>query len=160
MKTDFFSSGTVNVGGKDLAFRQQEVQGRFALYVPADFFVDKNLVSQYTYLFSQDKSPLSIAVKFTKISQGAERTKMISNYFSQTKRPDPDPITELEPGAYYRESVTSGKLLSVYSLRFSIEAEDGVLFGCFNCSADYKGDWRPVILEMLHNVERLEAVAR
>jgi hypothetical protein len=44
--------------------------------------------------------------------------------------------------------------MSVYSLRFAKDAGEGMLFGCFNCSADYSGDWKPVVLEILKNVEK------
>jgi hypothetical protein len=148
MADNYFAGGAVRIGEKSVPFTRRDIQGRFLLYAPEEFAEDRNVASQYTYLFSRDKSPLSIAIKFSQITERESAQKMIRNYFSGTA------IDKLEPGVSYRETVSGGKLLSVYSMRFAVEAEGGVLFGCFNSDADYKDDWRETVLEMLMNIEQ------
>lgn len=143
----FFKDGTANVGGKPVAFQRQPVRGGYLLWLPESFCEDAAIVSNYSYYFSKDKSPLSIAVKFSPITALADKTKLLESYFAQ-------PPVQAEEGLHYRETVTLSQYMSVYSLRFSKDAGEGMLFGCFNCSADYSEDWKPVILESLRNVEK------
>jgi hypothetical protein len=119
--------------------------------LPASFFEDENLVSRYTYLFSRDKSPLSIAIKFTPVTEEESRQRKIRHYFSQSK--DSEPPQTMEPGITYRETVTGGTHMSIYSLRFAVQTPDGILFGCFNCASDYRQDWQDCVLGMLQSVE-------
>jgi hypothetical protein len=123
------------------------------MLVPVDFAEDKNLVSNYTYLFSQDQSPLSIAIKHTPVANEAEKERQIGVYFSKA----PDVLTDCTYGAtvYHRETVTDSKYLSIYSLRFAVEVADGLLFGCFNCATADKDDWQPVVLKMLGTTEMI-----
>lgn len=153
MQKGFFANGTAKVGAKELEFSKRLIRQRFQMYVPTDFSEDQNLVSNYTYLFSRDKSPLSIAIKFSPARDEKEKEKLIAHYFSQPV----DTLESDDSGAvYYRETVTSGQQFGIYSLRFSVEVDGGLLFGCFNCAADYREDWRPVVLEMLRAVEPAE----
>lgn len=149
---DFFKNGTANIGGKDVAFEQRPVRGNFMMYIPASFSEDKSIVSNYSYLFSKDKSPLSIAIKYSPITAVADRQKLIDNYFSHSVEAKLSETETAGEGILYRETITSSQYLSVYSLRFSVETEGGMLFGCFNCSAKYKDDWKPAVIEMLRNI--------
>lgn len=152
--TDYFKNGTANIGGKDVAFEQRAIRGDFLMYVPKSFAEDKSIVSNYSYLFSRDKSPLSIAVKYSPVTDAAARAKMIASYFSNSPEAKFAETETAAPGILFRETVTSSQYMGVYSLRFSVEAGDGMLFGCFNCSAKYKDDWKPTVLQMLQNVEQ------
>lgn len=152
---DYFKSGTAKVGGKDVAFEKRQIRGDFMMYVPKSFFEDKSIVSNYSYLFSKDKSPLSVAVKYSPIKAESDRKKMVDNYFNRSPEVKLKETETAKEGIMYRETVTSSQYMSVYSLRFSVEAGDGILFGCFNCAADYKDDWKPVVLEMLQNIEKV-----
>jgi hypothetical protein len=116
------------------------------MWLPESFCEDAAIVSNYSYFYSKDKSPLSIAVKFSPLTALADKTKMLESYFNQP------PVHE--SGVYYRETVTLSQYTSVYSLRFARDAGEGMLFGCFNCSADYSEDWKPVVLEILKSVEK------
>ncbi|MDL2233362.1 hypothetical protein LJC63_07255 [Ruminococcaceae bacterium OttesenSCG-928-L11] len=120
------------------------------MYIPGKFFEDKNIATKYTYFFSRERSPLSIAIKFTPLQAAEAREKMIANYFATGGSDDTALCREEE--LFYRESVTSGKTLSIYSLRFALESVDGVLFGCFNCPADIRDEWRAPVLEMLRTI--------
>lgn len=149
----FFDAGFANVGGKDVAFEKRLIRGDFLMYVPKSFCEDKAIVSNYSYLFNKEKSPLSIAIKYSPITELVDREKMIASYFSHSAQ---SKLTEAETagkGIIYRETVTSSQYMSVYSLRFSVEESGGMLFGCFNCAAKYKDDWKPVVLQMLCNIE-------
>ena len=154
MNAASFTKGTATVGHKEIAFAPRMIRDRFRMYVPTEFADDKNLVSNYTYLFSKDKSPLSIAIKYSTAAAQEDKEKQIGIYFNQA-------VNTLERkdngsgGVFYRETVTESKYLSVYSLRFAVDTGSGLLFGCFNCSASYKDDWQPVVLEMLLNIETL-----
>lgn len=154
MANDFFKNGTANVGGKDIAFEKREIRGGFSMYVPRSFSEDKSLVSNYSYLFSKDKSPLSVAVKFSSVTAGVDREKMIANYFSHSPESKLSGTESAGDGILYRETIASSDYMSVYSLRFSAEVEGGVLFGCFNCSDKYRNDWKPIVLQMLCNIEK------
>lgn len=154
MHENIFAGGTAKVGHKEVAFTPRVIRGRFQMYVPAGFVEDENLVSNYTYLFSKDKSPLSIAIKYSAASSREDKVRQISHYFNQAMETLDSAQTAIG-GLHYREKVTESKYLSVYSLRFAVEVEGGLLFGCFNCSASYKDDWRPVVLEMLRNTTML-----
>ena len=154
MRNNGFSTETKRIKNKEVGFSRRVVQGGYSIYVPLDFYEDKNFVSNYTYLFSKDESPLSIAIRFTSVSSKSDRKKMIDHYFSQTINGQELPVDKLGENICLRESVTDGKYLSVYSLRFTIEVDDGVLFGCFNCSADSGGDWSGTVLEMLGSIKK------
>jgi hypothetical protein len=141
------NSTTIRVGDKEVSFSEREIRGSFRMLTPTDFAEDKNLVSNYTYLFSRDQSPLSIAIRFTPASALEEDERQIAVYFSKA--------TDVELNRDYpcpvrcRETVTDSKYMSIYSLRFVVEVTGGLLFGCFNCAAATKDDWRPVVLKML-----------
>lgn len=154
MSQNFFENDKAMVGGKEVAFSRRVVRERYSMYVPASFSEDTNLVSNYTYLFSKDKSPLSIAIKFTPSESQAENDKLITRYFSQATETLTSE-TWASGNIVYRETVTSNQYFSIYSLRFSVEVEGGLLFGCFNCSADYKDDWHTVVLQMLQSIQRI-----
>jgi hypothetical protein len=145
-----FLSGSIMIGGKEVPFAHRPIQGGYTMALPQSFFEDENLVSQYTYLFSKDKSPLSIAIKFTPVMEEESRQKKIRHYFSQAK--DGQPPQKIEPGITYRETVTGGTYMSIYSLRFAVETAAGILFGCFNCAADYREDWQTCVLQMLQSI--------
>jgi hypothetical protein len=151
VKNSELLSAPVMIGNKEVPFARRPIQGGYTMYLPESFFEDENLVSQYTYLFSKDKSPLSIAIKFTPTQEEESRQKKIKHYFSQSK--DSQPPQKIEPGITYRETVTGGTYMSIYSLRFAVETIDGILFGCFNCAADYREDWQDCVLRMLQSVE-------
>jgi hypothetical protein len=142
----FFKDGAAQVGGKAIAFARREVRGGYLMWLPESFCEDAAIVSNYSYFYSKEKSPLSIAVKFSPLTALADKSKMLESYFSQPP--------EHEDGVRYRETVTLSQYMSVYSLRFAKDAGEGMLFGCFNCSADYSEDWKPVVLEILKNVEK------
>jgi hypothetical protein len=142
-----FKDRVAPVGGKDITFARREVRGGYLMWLPESFCEDAAIVSNYSYFYSKDKSPLSIAVKFSPQTALADKTKMLESYFNQPP--------EHEGGVYYRETVTLSQYMSVYSLRFAKDAGEGMLFGCFNCSADYSEDWKPVVLEILKNVEKM-----
>lgn len=142
------------VGSKPVRFSKRTIRDKFQMFVPERFSEDRNLLSNYTYLFNIDKSPLSIAIKYTSAASEGERGKQIGRYFNQ----DPQSLENLPGGIYYRDMVTGSRFISVYSLRFAIEVPGGVLFGCFSCAADYKDDWHDVVLQMLQSVEILEPV--
>lgn len=152
---DYFKNGTSTVGGKEVEFEKRVIRGDFLMYVPKSFVEDKSIVSHYSYLFSKDKSPLSIAVKYSPSTDEAERQKMIENYFSSSPEAKFSETESASPGVFFRETVTSSQYMSVYSLRFSVEVREGMLFGCFNCSAKYRDDWKPTVLQMLQNVEHV-----
>lgn len=154
MGNDFFKNQTAKVGGKEVAFDKREIRGNFLMYIPRSFSEDKSLVSNYSYLFNKDKSPLSIAVKFTQMGEGADRDKMIANYFSHSPESKHSAPESAGDGILFRETIASSDYMSVYSLRFSAEVEGGVLFGCFNCSDNYREDWKPVVLQMLRDIEK------
>lgn len=154
MHNNYFENGTARLGDKEIPFEKRPIQGGFTMYVPTSFFQDKNIVSNYTYLFSKDKSPLSIAIKFSAVAAGKERDKMISHYFSQSADAEVEIARIPECGILYRETVADSKFLSVYSLRFCIEVETGLLCGCFNSAAQYKDDWKLVVLQMLQNIAK------
>jgi hypothetical protein len=142
----FFKDGAAPVGGKEMAFTRRKVRGGYLMWLPQSFCEDAAIVSNYSYFYSKEKSPLSVAVKYSLLTALADKSKMLESYFSQPP--------EQEGGAYYRETVTLSQYMSVYSLRFAKDVGEGMLFGCFNCSADYSGDWKPVVLEILKNVEK------
>lgn len=150
---NFFDRGTAIVGGKTLVFEKRLIRGGFLMYVPQSFSEDKSIVSTYSYWFSEDKSPLSIAIKYSPVTEHADREKMIAHYFSSSPDSRYTATQLAEDGLIYRETVTESRFLSVYSLRFSLTAGEGILFGCFNCAAAYKDDWKPVILQALQNIE-------
>lgn len=151
---NYFISGTANVGGKEVEFDKRGIRGGFMMYVPKSFSEDKTIVSNYSYLFSKDKSPLSIAVKFSPITPAVDRERMIESYFSGSPEAKLAETETAEKGIFYRETVTKSEYMNVYSLRFSVDVEGGVLFGCFNCAADYRDDWKTTVLEMLWNIEK------
>lgn len=148
----FFEKGSAKVGEKDVAFEKRKIRGNFTMYIPASFSEDKTIVSNYSYLFSKDKSPLSIAIKYSPFTAAVDRDRMIDSYFSRSHETRFAETEDTGEGILYRETVTSSEYMSVYSLRFSVDVKDGVLFGCFNCAADYKNDWKPVVIEMLKNI--------
>lgn len=146
--------GTADVGGKEVEFEKRVIRGGFTMYIPKSFSEDKTIVSNYSYLFSKDKSPLSIAVKFSPLTPAVSRERMIKNYFSGSPEARLSETETDEKDILYRETVTKGEYMSVYSLRFSVDVEGGILFGCFNCAAEYSGDWKTPVIEMLRNIER------
>lgn len=150
MGNQFFKTGKVTVGGSEVAFERRLIRGNFLMYVPESFSEDANIVSNYSYLFARDKSPLSIAIKFSQFTAPADGDKMIAQYFSGA---DGEAPVETQDGIYFRETVSGGRFLPVYSLRFCVRVEGGALFGCFNCDAAYKEDWRLVVVEMLRNIK-------
>jgi hypothetical protein len=147
--SEFFKDGKAEVGGKATAFKRREIRGGYLMWLPESFCEDAAIVSNYSYFFSKDKSPLSIAVKFSPTTALADKAKMLESYFSQ-----PPKAAGEDERIHYRETVTLSQYMSVYSLRFSKDAGEGMLFGCFNCSADYSSDWKPVVLEILRSVEK------
>ena len=145
--SDYFHDGRAIVGGKEMAFAARKVRGGYLMWLPESFREDAAIVSNYSYFYSKDKSPLSIAVKFSPATALADKSKMLESYFAQ-------PPEQEDGDIHYRETVTLSQYMSVYSLRFSKDAGEGMLFGCFNCSADYSAEWKPVVLEILKNVEK------
>ncbi len=141
----FFKDGVVMVGGKKVAFVQKEVRGGYLMYMPEFFAEDAAIVTNYSYFYSADKSPLSIAVKFSAATALADKSKLLESYFKEA----PESAGE---SVHYRETVTQSQYMSVYCLRFSVEKDGGMLLGCFNCSAAYKDDWKPVVLEILKDI--------
>lgn len=139
--------GTATVGGKAMAFAKRKVRGGYLMWLPESFCEDAAIVLNYSYFFSKDKSPLSIAVKFSPTTALADKAKMLESYFAQ-------PPEQADDGIHYRETVTLSQYMSVYSLRFSKDVGEGLLFGCFSCSAGYSADWKPVVLEILKSVEK------
>ena len=156
MQNVYFASGTAKVGGKELAFDKRELRGGLRMYIPTDFVQERNIVSNYMYFFSQDKSPLGIAIKFSAASGPVERDKMVAHYFGQPAMEAVVTTAMDDYKLWYRETVTDSRFLSVYSLRFCREIEGGLLFGCFNCAAAYREDWKEPVLQMLFSVERTE----
>lgn len=150
---NYFSLGAANIGGKMVAFEKRGIRGGFTMYIPKNFSEDKAIVSNYSYLFSRDKSPLSIAVKFSPLTPAVNRERMIESYFSGSPEAKFAETETAENGILYRETVTKSEYMNVYSLRFSVDVEGGILFGCFNCAADYRDDWKITVIEMLRNIE-------
>ncbi len=153
----FFDNGTANIGGEDVAFTKRQIRGNFTMYIPQSFFEDKAIVANYSYFFGKEKSPLSIAIKFSSISAIADRQRMIDTYFKHAPQEN---ITKIEVGdetIQYHESVASSEVLGIYTLRFSVGVKGGIFFGCFNCAESYKDEWQPIIIEMLLNIERAES---
>ena len=150
MEPGFFDSGMVRIGAADVAFEKRVVQGRFSVYLPSDFIEEGRLLSKYSYFFSQDKSPLSIAIRFN-VGCFEDRKRMISHYFSQGVQGEP---LRLSATISYRETIAASSQLSIYSLRFAAEEPEGILFGCFNSSAREAEDWKPVVLNMLQHIQR------
>lgn len=147
---EFFDGATEIIGGKELKFTKREVRGGYMMYLPEEFCEDAAIVSNYSYFFSRDKSPLSIAVKYSPTTALADKDKLLLSYFSQ-------PPEKTGENVSFRETVTLSQYMSVYSLRFSVDAGEGMLLGCFNCSAGYKDDWKPVVLKILQQVQKQEA---
>lgn len=152
MAASSFQSGRAVVGSKEREFTKRTVAGRFTLYVPVDFSQDPKLVSNYTYLFSRDQSPLGIAVKFSPAESESDVLRLGGHYFGQPAEAL-DQIEGRWGRILYRDMVVGGEQISIYSLRFSVEAPGGLLFGCFNCLADAKDAWKPVVLAMLQEIE-------
>jgi hypothetical protein len=152
MHTVSFDSGAVQVGGASVPFQKKSFQGKYSVWVPSGFVEDKSLVSNYTYLYSPESSPLSIAIRYTQVSSPGDRAKMIQHHFSRGSGEGTAP-TALGGAVFYRDTLAKGKDMSVYSLRFSVEVPGGVLFGCFTCSGTEQEGWKPVVLAMLANVE-------
>lgn len=141
----------VVIGEKKVVLEPRVIRDRFVMLVPSGFQEDSNLVSNYTYLFSKNKSPLSIAIKYSPVASEQDIERQISLYFSQS----PDSLSSF-PGKYgkiyYRETVTESSYIGIYSLRFAVSVPDGLLFGCFNCSGAYRSDWSPIVIRMLQNI--------
>lgn len=151
---NYFSMGTANIGGKEVKFKKRDIRGGFRMYVPESFSEDKTIVSNYSYLFSKDKSPLSIAVKFSPLTPAVDRDRMIESYFSGSPESRFADTEIAQKGLLYRETVTKSDYMNVYSLRFSVDVEGGILFGCFNCAAEYHESWKTTVIEMLLNIEK------
>lgn len=143
-------TGTAKIGQNSVTFEQRTFQGKYSIWVPREFLEDKSLISNYTYLYSQDNSPLSIAIRYTPVSSVEDRKKMVSHHFSRGG--DGSPPSSLSSRVFYRDTLAKGREMSVYSLRFSVEVDDGLLFGCFNCAGGDLEDWKPIVLEMLDGV--------
>lgn len=151
---NYFSMGTANVGGKSVEFEKRVIRGGFTMYIPKSFSEDASIVSNYSYLFSKNKSPLSIAIKFSPLTPAVDRKRMIESYFNGSPESKFADTETSESGILYRETVTESDYMNVYSLRFSVDVEGGILFGCFNCAASYRDDWKSTVIEMLLNVEK------
>ncbi len=148
----YFQNGTAMVGGREIPFSQREIQNKFRIWIPQSFNEDSNMEYRYTYLSNSSKSPLGIALRFTPVSSGELKEKMILNYFGHTH----DCITLTgckDSQVVYRETENAGSYMSIYSMRFAVDIADGVLFGCFNCSSDFEGDWKEPVLQMLCQIE-------
>ena len=146
-KIDFEKS--VVVRGKSIDFEKQQLHDRYSIWVPSEFVKDAAMLSSYTYWYSREDSPLSIAIRHTKVSSDVDRKKMIAHYFSRGG--DAQPVQSVN-GVSYRDTLAKGLQMSVYSLRFAIEVENAVLFGCFNCAGDDMEAWKPVVVAMLEAV--------
>lgn len=149
------AEGVYKVGERDVPFKQVKIQERFRMYVPESFAEEENLSYRYTFFSNRGKSPLSVAVRFAPVSSREAQDKMIGNYFGE------DQPVVLENGGfvrriYYREAISPGMYMSIFMLRFAVEIDEGVLLGCFNCSALYREDWRDAVLAMLGGIERAE----
>ena len=151
MKNISFDSGTVFIGREQVAFERRSLHGGYSVWVPREFVEDRGLVSNYTYLYSPGRSPLSIAIRFTPVSSAEDRRKMIQHHFSRGAG-EANPLQALTEHIHYRDTLARGRDMSVYSLRFSVEADSGVLFGCFNCSGTDMDSWKPVALAMLEQI--------
>lgn len=145
------------VGKRQIPLTRITVQKQFQMDMPESFREDRSMAYRYSYFANRDKSPLGIAIRFSAVAEQASRDKMIVNYFGGTAG-----LTDAEnaDGAegyrvLYRESVNGGSFLSIYTLRFVIEVDDGLLFGCFNCAAAYQQDWKDAVLKMLHSIRRI-----
>jgi hypothetical protein len=146
---------TIPVGSTETQFSERVVRGSFRMLVPVDFAEDKSLVSNYTYLYSPEQSPLSMAIKYTTAASLEDRERQIAVYFG--KAADVQADREYDSPVLYRETVTDSQYLSIYSLRFAVEEADGLLLGCFNCATAAKDDWRPIVLKMLGTIKVVEA---
>jgi hypothetical protein len=144
--TDYFKDSSVAVGGRAVPFKLRPVRGGLMMYLPESFLEDDAVVANYSYFYSKDKSPLGIAVKYSGKSAVADKARMLESYFSA-------PPEKAGEGVFYRETVTNSQYMSVYSLRFAVDAGGGLLLGCFNCQASYRDDWKPVVLEILNNLD-------
>jgi len=140
-----FASG-VSIGSKTVGFEKQKLHDRYFMWIPDEFTKDSAILSNYTYWYSREESPLSIAVRYTSVTSAGDRKKMISHYFSRGCEAQPVQATNL---VSYRDTLLNSSQMSVYSLRFSVEMSDGVLFGCFNCAGNDMDSWKPVIIAML-----------
>ena len=154
MQDVFFEKGMALVGGREVPFAQVTVQGKFSMYLPESFEQDQNISGQYSYFSNKGKSPLGIALKFAHVKSAQAREKLVRNYFGGESEIEPDSAKEGSTIAY-REAVHAGETMSIYSLRFSVELTDGVLFGCFNAANQHGGDWKPTVLKMLQSIEIL-----
>ena len=152
MQNSYFDTGYARVGEQDVPFVKTVVQNRFSMYVPESFQEDTSLAYRYTYLSNRGKSPLGIALRFAAVSSKQAREKMRVNYLG----PEEDcSYTSGQDGSFilYHETLNKGEKLSIYSLRFSVDMADGLLLGCFNTLADYRDDWKEVVLHMLESME-------
>ena len=143
-----FNNG-VSIGIESVDFERQQLHDRYSIWIPSEFVKDAAMLSNYTYWYSRENSPLSIAIRYTQVSSGDDRKKMISHYFSRGGGSQP---VQAENLVSYRDTIAKGQQMSVYSLRFSIEVDNGVLFGCFNCAGDDVENWKPIVIAMLEAV--------
>jgi len=144
--------GHATVGDKDVAFKSVVLQKKFRMYLPISFQEDTNLAYRYSYYANRSKSPLGIAIRFAPVEEQTAKAKMIANYFGGNSNWEAMPD---HPEISYRESVNSGNFLSIYTLRFAVGKDSGILFGCFNCDDAFKEDWRDVVLSMLAGIESI-----
>jgi|GEM_PF-1279830 len=153
MSSIFCQESRITIGGKEVPFRQIFLQKQFRMYMPESFEEDKNLAYRYSYFSNRGKSPLGIAIRYAQVGEDTAKRKMIANYFGG------DDNREALPNSggriLVRESVNSGTFLSIYTMRFAVEVAGGVLFGCFNCDASFKEDWRGAVIEMLSSIEQV-----
>lgn len=153
MANIIFEEGRSTIGEQQVPFRQIILQKRFRMYMPESFEEDKNLAYRYNYFSNRGKSPLGIAIRFAQVGDEAAKSKMIANYFGGDQ--SWEHLDRADGRVLLRESVNSGTFLSIYTMRFAVEVPGGVLFGCFNCDAAFKDDWRGAVIEMLSSVEQI-----
>lgn len=153
MSSALFQESRITIGEKEVPFRQILLQKKFRMYLPESFEEDKNLAYRYSYFSNRGKSPLGIAIRYAQVGEETAKRKMIANYFGGDDNRQSLPY----PGGriLVRESVNSGTFLSIYTMRFAVEVEGGVLFGCFNCDAFFKEDWREAVIAMLSSIEQV-----
>ena len=138
--------------GEPVPFERRVIHQRYHLFVPYNFTEDQTIRHNYTYLYNQSKTPLSIAVKASPVATEADRAKQIGVYFNQSH----DSLDRFEGMAgtvFLRDMVTKSDYLSIYTLRFAVATMDHILFGCFNCSAVEREDWRKAVISMLQSIE-------
>lgn len=152
MVTEYFANGSAPIGGKEIPFEKRLVLNRFYLYVPHSFQEDRGIISNYCYMYSVDKSPLGIALKYTQGLSALKRQKLAVNFLAKEAAKGVDTAGE---NVLYGESQTLGVFADIYSLRFIINMENGVVTGCFNCEAAYASHWKEAVLQALQGVEEV-----